>query len=112
MDNSYLLSAAKYVEMNPVAAGVIANPADYPWSSARSHLAAQDDQLVKVEPLLSMIGNWKDFLSLPTEEEIAMFRKHERTGRPLGQSAFVEGLEEHLGRVLFPQKPGPKLNAK
>ena len=112
MDNSYLLAAAKYVEMNPVAAGMVTYPADYPWSSARAHLTAQDDQLVKVEPLLSLICNWKEFLSLPTEEEIAIFRKHERTGRPLGQSAFVEGLEEHLGRTLYPQKPGPKLRAK
>jgi len=112
MDNSYLLAAARYVEMNPVAAGIVTHPAEYPWSSARAHLAAQDDQLAKVEPLLTMICNWKDLLSLPSEEEIDMFRKHERTGRPLGPSAFVEELEEHLGRVLCPQKPGPKLRAK
>jgi putative transposase len=112
MDNSYLLAAARYVEMNPVAAGMVAYPADYQWSSARAHLAAKDDQLAKVEPLLSIIDNWKDFLSLPTEEETAIFRKHERTGRPLGQSVFVEGLEKHLGRVLCPQKPGPKLRTK
>jgi putative transposase len=112
MDESYLLAAARYVEMNPVAAGMVAHPADYSWSSARAHLVAQDDQLAKVEPLLAMMGNWKDFLSLPTEDERALFRKHERTGRPLGQSAFVEDLEEHLGRTLCPQKPGPKLKAK
>jgi putative transposase len=112
MDESYLLAATRYVEMNPVAAGIVAHPADYPWSSARAHLVAQDDLLAKVEPLLAMIGNWKDFLSLPTEEETTMFRKHDRTGRPLGRSAFVEGLEEHLGRTLCPQKPGPKPKAK
>jgi putative transposase len=112
MDESYLLSATRYVEMNPVAAGMVAHPADYAWSSARAHLAAQDDQLAKTEPLLSMVGNWKDFLSLPSEDEKALFRKHERTGRPLGQSVFVEGLEEHLGRSLCPQKPGPKLKSK
>jgi putative transposase len=108
MDESYLLAAARYVEMNPVVAGIIANPADYQWSSARAHLASQDDRLAKVEPLLSLVGNWKDFLSLPTKDETNMFRKHERTGRPLGQSAFVDGLEEQLGRTLCPQKPGPK----
>ena len=108
MDENYLLVAARYVEMNPVAAGMVAHPADYPWSSARAHLAAQDDRLTKVEPLRSLVDNWNDFLLPPTEEEMAMFRKHERTGRPLGQAAFVEGLEEHLGRTLCPQKPGPK----
>jgi putative transposase len=108
MDESHLLAAARYVEMNPVSANIVANPADYPWNSSRAHLTAQDDSLTKVEPLLSLVGDWNSFLSLPTEEETAMFRKHERTGRPLGQLSFVQRLEEQLGRTLCPQKPGPK----
>ncbi|MDO9079874.1 MAG: transposase [Desulfuromonadales bacterium] len=38
MDEGHLVSAARYVEMNPVAAGIVASPEDYPWSSARAHL--------------------------------------------------------------------------
>lgn len=108
MDESYLLAAARYVEMNPVAAGIVQKPEEYHWSSARAHLSAQDDQLTKVEPLLSMVGNWHDFMSLSSEDEMNTFRKHERTGRPLGQEAFIEHLEELQGRSLRPHKPGPK----
>ena len=35
-------------------------------------------------------------------------RAHERTGRPLGEEAFLASLEQDLGRILRRQKPGPK----
>lgn len=108
MDESYLLAAARYVEMNPVAAGLVANPGDYLWSSARAHIAGQDDRLTKIEPLLSIIPDWNEFLSLSTEEELEVLHKHERSGRPLGQVPFVERLEGDLERHLSPQKRGPK----
>jgi putative transposase len=108
MDESYLLAAARYVEMNPVAAGIVAHTEDYAWSSARAHLTGQDDKMMKVELLLSMVDNWQDFLSLSSEEEMNTFRKHERSGRPLGQEAFVGRIEAELERTLRPQKPGPK----
>jgi putative transposase len=108
MDDNYLLAAARYVEMNPVASGLVAHPGDYPWSSTRAHIAGQNDQLTKVEPLLALVNNWNDFLSLATEEDLAVLQKHERSGRPLGQVSFVEHLEENLARTLSPQKRGPK----
>jgi putative transposase len=40
------------------------------------------------------------------------FRKHERTGRPLGSDSFVQNLEQKLNRILKPQKPGRKAKAK
>jgi putative transposase len=40
------------------------------------------------------------------------FRKHERTGRPLGQESFIKNLEEMQDRLLRPQKPGPKVKAR
>jgi putative transposase len=36
------------------------------------------------------------------------FRQHERTGRPMGDMDFIEGIEKSSCRVLRPQKPGPK----
>jgi putative transposase len=40
--------------------------------------------------------------------EIELFRKHERTGRPMGSSYFIGNPEQLLGRDLKPQKPEPK----
>lgn len=109
MDESYLLAAARYVELNPVLANLVADAAEWPWSSARAHLAGVDDELVRVEPLLELAGDWRLFLAgALREDELNEFRKHERTGRPLGPEHFVERLEAALDRPLKPQKPGPK----
>src|SRR3972149_1437976 len=109
LDERYLLAATRYVELNPVRAGLVEDPAAYPWSSAAAHLSGRDDDLVQVKPLLEMIGNWKDFLlSGVSEEEIASLRHHAQTGRPLGPDGFVGRLEELLGRILQRQRPGRK----
>jgi putative transposase len=108
MDETYLLAAARYVEKNPVRANLVTEASLWPWSSARAHLSKQDDELVKVAPLLEMVGDWKSFLAEEQEKTLNDIRKHERTGRPLGTAGFVEGLELELGRKLKRNKPGPK----
>ncbi len=108
MDESHALAAVRYVEMNPVAAHLVERPEDYAWSSARAHLAAKNDCLVNVTPLLAMVGDWRAFLTLSPVEELERMRRHERSGRPLGTEDFVAGLEERFDRILRPRKPGPK----
>ncbi|WP_300458547.1 hypothetical protein [Desulfobacula sp.] len=44
--------------------------------------------------------------------EIEVFRKHERTGRPLGVDSFIDRIELLLDRKLKPEKPGPKKKDK
>jgi putative transposase len=103
------LAAARYVPMNPVRARLAARPGDWPWSSARAHLAGTDHGLVAVSPLLHRIG---DFAALLTQREdpaaCSALRAAETTGRPLGNAAFIEGLERILGRRLARGRPGPK----
>ena len=109
MDERHLLAAARYVELNPVRAGITRRPEDYAWSSARAHLAGRDDRLVKAGPLLDMVGDWAAFLAGGLgEDEGSVRRKHERSGRPLGGAGFIERLETELGRPLKKGKPGPK----
>ena len=107
MDEPYLLAAARYVELNPVRAGLVVDAADWPWSSAKPHLSGRDDRLVRVAPMLAMIAEWRGFLnSAIREEELRDLREHGRTGCPLGSSTFVEHLEHRIGRILRPKKPG------
>jgi putative transposase len=109
VDKPYLLAAARYVELNPVRAKLAVTPSKYPWSSARAHLKAKDDCLVRVRPLLKIAGNWRSLLTRAlSEEELEEFRAHARTGRVLGDDNFQKRLEKKLGRVLRRQKPGPK----
>lgn len=108
MDESYLLAAVRYIEMNPVAAGMAVLPGEYRWSSAAAHIAGKDDQLVQVAPLLDMVRDWQSFLTLTGEDDLSLLKKHERSGRPLGDVSFVEHLEHEMERLLRPAKRGPK----
>ena len=48
LDEPILLTAARYVELNPVRAGLIKAPSRYRWCSAAAHVRGQDDTLVRV----------------------------------------------------------------
>jgi len=59
--------------------------------------------------LLSMVADWRAFLeSAMPEADLGQIRRHSRTGRPLGDEAFLARLEGMVGRVLQRRKPGPK----
>lgn len=112
MDRAYCLAAARYIERNPVRAGLCAEPGDYPWSSAAAHLAGRDDGLVRVEPLLSMMEDWAAFLGRPEDgQEAERLRRHTATGRPLGPADFLHRLEQAVGRDLTPGRPGRRRKA-
>jgi len=113
MDDLYLLTAARYVERNPVRAGLVARAEDYEWSSARAHLLGRDDGLVTTAPLLARVVDWSAFLSAgaPAEADDEL-RSHQRTGRPLGSDDFVDHAERLLNRELRPRKAGRVARAK
>jgi putative transposase len=110
MDERYVMASVRYIELNPVRARLVKDPAAYTWSSARAHIEGRDDTLVSVSPLLEMIPAWREFLGEPIDssEAYRKLRQHERTGRPLGGAIFIDKLEELLRRSLRPGKPGPK----
>jgi len=114
MDQRYLLTCTRYVELNPIRSGLANNPEEWLWSSAGAHITGQDDILVSSKPLLKMVNKpWKDFLLIENKEyNKELFRKHERTGRPLGENSFIEKIESLLDRRLKPKKPGPKRKDK
>ncbi len=110
MGEPYLLTCIRYVETNPVRAALVATPTQWRWSSAHAHASHQSDRLVNVNPLLNLVdSSWDDFLRAETSlEEGDTLRRHERTGRPLGDPAFVDIMEKELGRLLRPSKVGRK----
>ena len=107
MDEAHLLAGARYVELNPVRAGLVTRPQDWPWSSARAHLAGDDDGVAALGPLLARVADWRAFLEGGLDEgALEAIRRHARTGRPLGSEVFIEALERRLGRSLAPRRPG------
>ena len=109
MDEAYLLACARYVELNPVRAGLARHAEDWKWSSARAHLSGSDDGLVAAAPLLALAPDWAALLRQNLDEnERDAIRAAERTGGPLGSERFTARLEKRLGRRLARAKPGPK----
>jgi putative transposase len=103
-------NAVRYVSLNPVRAKLVTHAHDWPWSSVAAHLAKQDDKLVNVAPILERYGDFAAFLVDATDDEpgFMRLRQSETTGRPLGGEAWMEELEKITGKILKPQKRGPK----
>ncbi len=111
MEPDRLLSAMRYVELNPVRAGITAQAWDWPWSSARVHIAAEArDELLDWEWRGWMeearLGAWNyadwkaTLLAMEPTEDVARMRRATNLGEPLGSDEFVNGLEAKAGRRL------------
>jgi putative transposase len=105
MDEPHLYRAVRYVERNPVRAGMVISAEEYPWSSARCHVeGTQDPLLSDIEEHLK-IDDWRAFLRESDDEEfLEKIRKHTETGRPFGDDRFLEKLEIMTGRMFLPKK--------
>jgi putative transposase len=85
---------------------------DWQWSSARGHLAGEDDGVMRAGRLGEMVSDWRAFLGLGLQDDEAdRLRGGERTGRPVGSPYFIEALEGRTGRKLGRRKPGRKPRA-
>ncbi|OPY04378.1 MAG: Transposase IS200 like protein [Syntrophus sp. PtaB.Bin001] len=110
LDEPHLLAAVRYVENNPVAAGLADYAWQYKWSSVSYHVGDVNDILVKNRDLYSLVRDWQQYLLEATEDadEIQNIKKSTRTGRPAGDFDFVKKMEGLTGRMLQRQRPGPK----
>jgi putative transposase len=113
MDEAHQWEALRYVELNPVRAGIVPSAEQWTWSSARAHLFGRDRR-----DFLSMADwddrwsqrTWRESLELGISDAAALDRIREatRTGRPAGGKDFLEHAEARLGRKLHAERRGPK----
>ena len=110
MDDSHTFSAVRYVEMNPVRAGIVAKPGDYKWSSARVRFGLAFDTLLDPSwPPPGTIVDWESWLTEREHEDVAnLIRRNTTRGRPCGDDSFIKRIEDLTGRCLSPQKRGRK----
>jgi len=109
MDHPHLMAAVRYIERNPVRAGIVQHAGEYRWSSARTHLHLAKDDLIARSELDDEITDWNSYLSQDeSEESLKLLRSHLATGRPQGDAKFIESLERISGRMLRKRRPGPK----
>jgi putative transposase len=95
----YILTCYRYIELNPVRAGMVAAPQDYPWSSHTINTSGSEDLLVRRHPVLESVGT--SYRALFDErldaEQLEEIRKATRNGfrlgdRPLGVCPPAKGI--------------------
>ena len=116
LDESHLWAAVRYVEVNPVRAGMVESAETYPWSSAAAHCGLREDAVLSTSfPPDGVIDDWGAWLREPLEDEAethSSIRQQTHTGRPCGSSEFLDQVETLLRRKLRPKPPGPKRGTK
>ena len=107
--DSYLLPVLRYIEQNPVRAGLVKQAWDHAWSSAKSHMTGAPDPLLDVPDWLTeqlQTTGYKKYLMQTSPDEEAEVRSKTRTGRPLGGTGFTAVLESKLCRGLTARRAG------
>ena len=109
LDDSHLWKALRYVELNPVRAGLVVTAEQWRWSSTRAHFAGCGDALLDMSAWQKRWSpdEWRRYLSNgEAPAEIESLRQYTHTGRPLGSAEFVADLERSTSRPLAARKGG------
>ncbi len=107
-NNQYLWAVARYIERNPVKAGLATCAQEYRWSSAVAHVTEHNDLLLAEESWLAPEerDRYVQFLRDEDEKTDAGIRRATRTGRPFGSEEFIDQMEQILNQRLRPKSPG------
>jgi len=107
LDDAYLRSAIRYVLFNPVRAGLVERPEEWPHSSAAPLLGGLDVPLSDRRAIERRCGDPVRWLRVDAEAgDLEVLRRCTTTGRPIGNPEFVRRLESLLARPLAPRAPG------
>jgi len=117
----YFMLCSRYIELNPVRNGQVADALDYPWSSYPHHAGVKPDPVVTDHALYWALGNTPFQreaayieLSRPalTAEQMTTISSALLKGWPLGSEAFKTDLQQKAKRQVIPAKRGRPFKAK
>ena len=117
----YLLACMVYIDLNPVRAGMVDQPADFKWSSYRHCIGQVSDKLVTPHALFWGLGNTPFAREAAYAELVqAGFAQSEKeqltqsalSGWALGSADFVSALQQSTMRRLLPGKAGRPFKKK
>lgn len=117
----YLLSCYRYIELNPVRAGMVEHPGDYPWSSYRHHAYGETNRQIIDHPLYIAPGEqneqrWACYRSLfdvaLDPEEVQKIRNAVTFSVPLGNDRFRAKIQAALNRSVGYEKRGRPVKKK
>lgn len=110
----YLLACYRYIELNPVRAGLVSMPHDYPWSSYQAN-ALGKDSWIQTHDEFDSLGlspekrrmAYRRLFGQPLDEELTnQFRSGLRHSLPVGDDNFVTAMKEQFGLPADVCKPG------
>jgi putative transposase len=113
--DEYLLACYRYIELNPVRAGMVSHPAAYSWSSYRTNADGDESSLVTPHALYLAMGSsdearrgaYKGLFRTALEDwRIKEFRKRTNAGHAIGSDAFIAALENQTGARLTARQRG------
>jgi putative transposase len=111
LERDQVWKVARYIEVNPVRAGMVEEAQAWRWSSAQAHVGGRDASgLIEMPPWHAEYGpvRWRDVLKTSVHDEAWQLRLSSATltGRPFGSKAFLDELERQLGCRLRPRAAG------
>jgi putative transposase len=119
---AYLFSCMRYIEMNPVRAGMVDHPANYRWSSYAANALGVSNAVLTPHAEYVALGRLRDdrqsvyrglFDGGPDSDELALLRCALQTGTPLGNEKFKAEIEATLDlSVGFARRGRPKKKKK
>lgn len=113
--DQYLLACCRYIELNPVRAGMVDRPDAYRWSSYAARMGGEGSEWLDFDPLYSGLGDdsesrrkrYREFLKegIPNGEW-GLIREAVKRGQLTGNSRFAEQVEKIVGRRIETRGPG------
>lgn len=111
----YLLTCYRYIELNPVRAGMVAAPADYKWSSHGAHALGRPDDLLRDHSCYLALGvnsearqgAYRELFQRQVDDvSLKAIRESVNSGLALGGEQFKDQVEAALARSVRAGKPG------
>ena len=117
----YLLACSRYIEMNPVRAGIVGTPGEYHFSSYGAKTGSLEFPWLDRDPVYLSLGateaerqkEYKKWFneSIP-EGELPLIRESIRRNWPYGNEQFKKEVEDTLGRKFEIKRAGRKTKEK
>ena len=117
----YVLACYRYIELNPVRAGLADNPCRYSWSSYCTNVEGKKNQLITAHPEYLALGQDCDsrqrayrrlFDDVLDPTLVTRIREATNGGYPLGSEKFNSEVVLARGWKLAPSQPGPSARKK
>jgi putative transposase len=111
----YLLTCMRYIELNPMRAGMVEHPVDYPWSSFSANAQGAPDALLTHHEMYRRLGRsdgerqaqyWKLFHAQLSKADVEAIRDATNKAWVLGNDRFRGRIEELSGRRPAPLPKG------